>query len=177
MDGRPLPSASSLGEANRCLLVQWPHDFPEAVTDLLRVLPLRWVRLGGVVSPRSQRCRVFLFAATTQPALRLATMTVMSFLCRCFHGRCEPPKAKQPAAPMTSADLGQTEARTEALREEQLRHMEGGSERSASRRSAELGQEEAKNETLREEQLRQMEGGRPKRTVQRTKPKPKKRRR
>ena len=100
-------------------------------------------------------------------------MTVMSLLCRLFHGRCEP--AEQRAAPTTSADLGQTEARTEALREEQLRHMEGGrSERSVGR-SAELGQKEAKNEVLREEQLRQMEGGRPARTAQRTKPKKRRR--
>jgi hypothetical protein len=103
-------------------------------------------------------------------------MTIMSFLCRSYHGRCEPPKAEQPAAPTTSADLGQTEARTEALREEQLRRMEGGGpERSASRRSADLGQKEAKNEALREEQLRQMEGGRPERTAQRTKPKKRRR--
>ena len=75
---------------------------------------------------RCQRCRAFLFAATNEPALRLATMTIMSFLCRLFPLRCEPPKAQETAAPTTSADLGQTEAKNEALREEQLRHMEGG---------------------------------------------------
>jgi hypothetical protein len=65
-------------------------------------------------------------------------MTLMSFLCRLFPGRCEPPKAEHPA---TSADLGQTAAKDEALREEQLKHMEGGDqERSPSSRSPDLGQ-------------------------------------
>jgi hypothetical protein len=52
-------------------------------------------------------------------------MTLMSFLCSCFRGRCEPPRPEQTAATTTSADLGQKEAKNEALSEEQLRHMEG----------------------------------------------------
>jgi hypothetical protein len=96
-------------------------------------------------------------------------MTIMSFLCRLFPGRCEPPKAEQRAP---SADLGQTEAKNEALRKEQLKHMEGGERgRSASGGSADLGQTEAKNEALREEQLRRMQTGRPQKTAQPTKPK------
>jgi hypothetical protein len=57
----------------------------------------------------------------------------MNFLCRLFPGRCEPPKVEEPVAPTTSADLGQKEAKNEALREEQLRHMEGGGAGSAQR--------------------------------------------
>jgi hypothetical protein len=57
-------------------------------------------------------------------------MTLMNFLCRLFPGRCEPLKAEEPAASTTNADLGQKEAKNEALREEQLRQM-GGPERSA----------------------------------------------
>jgi len=55
-------------------------------------------------------------------------MSVLSFLCRLIPGsRCagEPPRPEQTAAAMTSADLGQKEAKMEAQREEQLRHMEG----------------------------------------------------
>jgi hypothetical protein len=47
-------------------------------------------------------------------------MTIMSFLCRLFPGRCEPPKPQETAAPSTTAD------KNEARREEQLRRMEGG---------------------------------------------------
>jgi hypothetical protein len=96
-------------------------------------------------------------------------MTIMSFLCRCFSGRCEPPKAERPT---TSADLGQKEAKDEALREEQLKHMGGKDrERSASAGSPDLGQTEAKNEAMREEQLKHMHGGRSQRTAQPIKPK------
>ena len=91
------------------------------------------VRLGAVVGHRSQRRRVFLLAATTEPVLRLATMTIMSFLCRLFPGRCEPPKTQETAATTTNADLGQTEAKNEALREEQLKHMGGGGDQPAPR--------------------------------------------
>ena len=95
-------------------------------------------------------------------------MTLMSFLCRVLPGRCEPPKAQE-AAPTTSPDLGQTDAKNEARREEQLRHMEGGG--ADSTKSADLGQRKAKNEAQREDQLRHMEGGRTQRTAQRTKAK------
>lgn len=84
-------------------------------------------------------------------------MTILSFLCRLFPGRCEPHKAEQPR---TGADLGQTKAQDEGLREEQLRHMESGrTHPPVSAGAAQLGQNEAK--ALREEQLRQMRGGRP----------------
>jgi hypothetical protein len=53
-------------------------------------------------------------------------MTLMRFLCSFFPGRCEPPKPEQTAAPTTSADLGQREAKNETLSDQQLRHMEGG---------------------------------------------------
>ena len=58
-------------------------------------------------------------------------MTLMRFLCCLWPGRCpsevrEPPRPEQTATPTTSADLGQTEAKTEALSKEQLKHMEGG---------------------------------------------------
>jgi hypothetical protein len=64
-------------------------------------------------------------------------MTLMSFLCSCFRGRCEPPRPEQATATATSADLGQKEAQSEALSEEQLRHMEGGqAARSAQQKKA-----------------------------------------
>ena len=50
---------------------------------------------------------------------------VMNFLCRLFSGRCDP-KQDQNAGTTIRADLGQKEAKNEALSEEQLRHMEGG---------------------------------------------------
>jgi hypothetical protein len=55
-------------------------------------------------------------------------MTLMSFLCSCFRGRCESRRPEQTTGPATSADLGQKEAKNEALSEEQLRHMAGGPE-------------------------------------------------
>jgi hypothetical protein len=48
----------------------------------------------------------------------------MNFLCRLFAG-CDS-KHGQQTEPPTRADLGQKEAKDEALSEEQLRHMEGG---------------------------------------------------
>jgi len=56
---------------------------------------------------------------------------ILSLLCRFIHGCCpgevhESPKPEQAAASTTSADLGQREAKDEALRKEQLRHMAGG---------------------------------------------------
>ena len=47
---------------------------------------------------------------------------VLHYLCRLFSGRCEPSKPTS----TTTADLGQKEAKSEALSKEQLRHMEGG---------------------------------------------------
>ena len=49
---------------------------------------------------------------------------MMNFLCRLFSGRCDP--KDQMAGTETRADLGQKEAKNEALSEEQLRHKEGG---------------------------------------------------
>jgi hypothetical protein len=49
---------------------------------------------------------------------------VMNFLCRLFSCRCDPKQGQQ-AEPSAHADLGQKEAKDEALSEEQLRHMEG----------------------------------------------------
>jgi hypothetical protein len=65
-------------------------------------------------------------------------MTILSFLCRLIPGsRCagEPTTPEQAAASRTSADLGQKEAKTEALSEQQLRHMEGGPEARAAQQS------------------------------------------
>ena len=93
--------------------------WPNWVSSLTRPSPV-------LLLSRCQRCRVFLLNETKTLPARLAPMTIMSFLCRLFPLRCEPPKAQETAAPTTSADLGQTEAKNEALREEQLRHMEGG---------------------------------------------------
>jgi hypothetical protein len=56
-------------------------------------------------------------------------MTILSLLCRLIPGsRCagEPTRPETTAAPTTSADLGQKEAKTEAQSKEQLTHMEGG---------------------------------------------------
>jgi hypothetical protein len=44
-------------------------------------------------------------------------MAIMNLLCRLF-GRCEPPKVEEAAAATASADLGQKEAKNEAVREE-----------------------------------------------------------
>jgi hypothetical protein len=54
-------------------------------------------------------------------------MTLMRFLCSLFPGRCEPstPEQSSATADQKKADLGQKEAKDEALSEEQLRHMEG----------------------------------------------------
>jgi hypothetical protein len=49
---------------------------------------------------------------------------VFNFLCRLFSSGCEPPRPEKAAAPTTSADLGQKEAKTEARSEEQLKRME-----------------------------------------------------
>jgi hypothetical protein len=57
---------------------------------------------------------------------RLAIMSLLSFICRLRRCPCEPPRPEQTTATATSADLGQKEAKNEALRQEQLRHMEGG---------------------------------------------------
>jgi hypothetical protein len=51
---------------------------------------------------------------------------VMDLLCRLFPRKCAPKSREQTAAPATDADLGQREAKREALSEEQLEHMEGG---------------------------------------------------
>jgi hypothetical protein len=59
-------------------------------------------------------------------------MTLMNFLCRCFSSRCEPPKPEQTTR--SNADLGQKEAKDEAVSEEQLRHMES-TDRTGQRRS------------------------------------------
>ena len=86
-------------------------------------------------TPRLEAASPFLLLQQLSPVRRLEGMTLMNFLCRLFPGRCEPPKTEEPAAPKTGADLGQKEAKNEALREEQLRHMEGGgADRSAQRR-------------------------------------------
>lgn len=50
---------------------------------------------------------------------------VMNFLCRLFSGACDR-KPDQKATSAANADLGQKEAKNEALSGEQLRHMEGG---------------------------------------------------
>ena len=50
-------------------------------------------------------------------------MILSNFLCRIFS--CVPSEPEQTAA-RPRADLGQKEAKNEALSEEQLRHMEGG---------------------------------------------------
>lgn len=106
--------------------------------------------------------------ATSDPAKRLVSMTITSFLCRLYRGRCEP-KAEHPT---TNADLGQKEAKEEALREEQLKHMEGEDrERSSSSMRADLGQIEAKDEALRKEQLERIQTGRRQKPAQPTKPK------
>ena len=107
------------------MLVQWPHDSRKLLPISSGFYPCDWSGSVALFLPGHSGAESLLFAATTQPALRLATMSIMSFLCRLFPGRCEPPKAET-AAPTTSADLGQTEAKNETLREEQLRHMEGG---------------------------------------------------
>ena len=49
---------------------------------------------------------------------------VMNFLCGLFSSRCD--SKDQKAGTTTRADLGQKEAKNEALSEQQLRHMEGG---------------------------------------------------
>jgi hypothetical protein len=94
----------------------------------------------------------------------------------------------------TSADLGQREARNEERREEQLKHMGGGTEARAAqtytasfqaadvltsrarpeqsaapRTSADLGQKEAKVETQSKDQSRHMEGGPKARSAQQKK--------
>lgn len=61
--------------------------------------------------------------ASKSPFKRLASMSLMHLMCRLFSGHCEPPK---PVTNDKAADLGQREAKTEAMSEEQLRHMEGG---------------------------------------------------
>jgi hypothetical protein len=93
----------------------------------------------------------------------------------------------------TSADLGQREAKNEALREEQLKHMGGGTEARAAqtyssfqaadvltsrarpeqsaapRTSADLGQKEAKVEAQSKDQSRHIEGGPKARSAQQKK--------
>ena len=71
------------------------------------------------------------FEETTGLITRLVSMTLLNLLCRFFPGRCasevrEPPRAERTVTPTTSADLGQMEAKIEALSKEQLRQMEGG---------------------------------------------------
>jgi hypothetical protein len=90
--------------ANRCWL-QLCMSFSKSTTLLLRN---EWPSHRPLSSVAAD------FVATIDPAKRLAAMTIMSFLCRLFPDRCEPPKAEQPT---TSADLGQTDAENEALRE------------------------------------------------------------
>jgi hypothetical protein len=51
---------------------------------------------------------------------------ITNLLCRLFPRRCAPKSQEQTTAPATGADLGQREAKREALSEEQLEHMEGG---------------------------------------------------
>jgi hypothetical protein len=126
-------------------------------------------------------------------------MTILSFLCRLIPGsRCagEPPKPEQASPTGTSADLGQREAKNEALREEQLKHMGGGTEArpaqtytsfqaadvltsrarpeqsAAPRTSADLGQKEAKVEAQSKDQSRHMEGGPKARSAQKAKRRP-----
>jgi hypothetical protein len=78
----------------------------------------------GGNSEGSRECRAP--QEPTDVGQRLVAMTLLSFLCSCFRGRCEPSRPGQTAPTTTSADLGQKEAMNEALSEEQLRHMEGG---------------------------------------------------
>jgi hypothetical protein len=56
--------------------------------------------------------------------LRLASMSILSFLCRLITAG-ERTRPEQTAATRTSADLGQKEAKREAQSKEQLGHMEG----------------------------------------------------
>src|SRR5688572_4854701 len=63
-------------------------------------------------------------------------MTLMRLLCDCFRGRCGSPRPEQTVT-TTSADLGQKEAKNEALSEEQLRHMEGGPKAKAAHQKGE----------------------------------------
>jgi hypothetical protein len=62
---------------------------------------------------------------------------ITNLLCRLFPRRCAPKGQEQATAPATGADLGQREAKREALSEEQLEHMEGGAAaRSAQRKKS-----------------------------------------
>jgi hypothetical protein len=125
-------------------------------------------------------------------------MTILSFLCRLIPGsRCEPPRPEQATSSATSADLGQREAKNEALREEQLKHMGGGTEARAARpyaassqsadvltsqvppqqsaaprTTADLGQKEAKVEAQSKEQSQHMEGGPAAKSAKRKKRRP-----
>jgi hypothetical protein len=111
-------------------------------------------------------------------------MTILSFLCRLIPGsRCAgaPLMPERATASGMSADLGQREAKNEALREERLRHMGGKTEARAAqpasfqtsdvtsrqrpeqsyapRTSANLGQKDARVEAQSQKQSRHMEGG------------------
>ena len=111
-------------------------------------------------------------------------MTILSFLCRLIPGsRCagEPPMPEQATPSGMSADLGQREAKNEALGEERLKHMGGQTEPRAAQAasfqaadvtsrvrpeqsaapstSANLGQKDANVEAQSKEQSRHMEGG------------------
>src|SRR5262245_44026256 len=62
---------------------------------------------------------------------------ITNLLCRLFPRRCAPKGQEQTTAPATGADLGQREAKREALSDEQLEHMEGGAAaRSAQRKKS-----------------------------------------
>jgi hypothetical protein len=114
---------------------------------------------------------------------RLAVMTILSFLCRLIPGsRCagEPPVPQQATPSGMSADLGQREAKSEALREEQLKHMGGKTDARAAqaasfqaadvtsrvrpeqsaapRTNANLGQKDANVEARSKDKSRHMEG-------------------
>jgi hypothetical protein len=58
---------------------------------------------------------------------------MMNLLCRLFRW-CAPKSQGRTTAPATGADLGQREAKREALSEEQLEHMEGGAGARAAQR-------------------------------------------
>jgi hypothetical protein len=74
-----------------------------------------------------------LYRGTAAFAARFLSM-MMNLLCRLFPRRCGPKNREQTTAPATGADLGQREAKREALSEEQLEHMEGGAAARAAQR-------------------------------------------
>ena len=127
-------------------------------------------------------------AALKEPLVLVCVLfnMILHLFCRLFSGCAgeSPPKPEQTAAPTATADLGQREAKNEARREDQLKHMGGGTEARAAqsypassqpiealtsrarpeqsaapRTSADLGQKEAKVGAQSKEQSRHMEAG------------------